>query len=542
MNRHTRQTTVIAVVVALLAAMAAGGGVWLALRDGETAPPASGVTTAPTPTPEPTTPGHRTMTVRVYFHQQAPGPESDPGKVVAVSRTVPRSPKVATAALTELLGGPTAREGAAGYWSLFSDDTAGMLRSVRVTGGTGFADFRDFRRLVPNATSSYGSAALLAELDATLRQFPTIRRTRYAFNGDVPAFYAWLQLGPPWLPTGSWRAIAPAPIAGRDGAAAVWTGRQLLVWGGHGRIPGAGLRPLGDGAAYDPTGDRWQPIPTAPAGVQGTSTAAAWTGSRMLVWLGNAPDGPTVGATYDPARRAWRRITPSPIGPRESFSAIWTGQQLIVFGGSIGDGLATPAGAAYDPTRDHWRILPAPPIAARVDHAAVWTGREMLVWGGRDARRNLGDGAAYDPRTDRWRPIAGRSASPVAAAAWTGTRMLVWDRSSTDGRTTGALYDPVRDRWTPIARGPALAANHSGPVWTGTQLVAWNGTGTGAIAYAPATNSWSTLPAGPLVRGDRLGAAMVWTGREVVIWSGWSTAAASPPYRDGAAYRPATGT
>ena len=56
MNRHTRQTTVIVVVVALLAAAAAGGGVWLALRDGETAPAASGVTTAPTPTPEPTTP------------------------------------------------------------------------------------------------------------------------------------------------------------------------------------------------------------------------------------------------------------------------------------------------------------------------------------------------------------------------------------------------------------------------------------------------------------------------------------------------------
>jgi hypothetical protein len=27
-----------------------------------------------------------------------------------------------------------------------------------------------------------------------------------------------------------------------------------------------------------------------------------------------------------------------------------------------------------------------------------------------------------------------------------------------------------------------------------------------------------------------------------VIRSGWSTAAASPPYRDGAAYRPPTGT
>lgn len=80
-------------------------------------------------------------------------------------------------------------------------------------------------------------------------------------------------------------------------------------------------------------------------------------------------------------------------------------------------------------------------------------------------------------------------------------------------------------------------------MWTGTQLVAWNGgAGTTGIAYTPATNIWSILLAGPLARGARSGAAMVWTGREVVIWSDWSTAATVPPYRDGAAYRPATST
>jgi hypothetical protein len=178
------------------------------------------------------------MTIRVYFHQQAPGPESDPGKVVPVSRTVPRSPKVATAALNELLGGPTARERAAGYWSFFSDDTAGMLRSVRVTAGTGFADFRDFRRLVPDATS-YGSAALLAESDGTLRQFRTIKCTLYAFNGDVPAFYAWLRLGPPWMPAGTWRAIAPAPSPAVT--ARLPSGRAASCWSGAGTAasPGA---------------------------------------------------------------------------------------------------------------------------------------------------------------------------------------------------------------------------------------------------------------------------------------------------------------
>ena len=165
------------------------------------------------------------MTVRVFFHEQAPGPESDPGKVVPVSRTVPRSPEVAIAALNELLRGPTAGECAAGYWSFFSDDTAGMLRSVRASPE------------VPASPTSATSAGC----------FPT-----------PPAAMA-----------------APAPIAGRDGAAAVWTSRQLLVWGGNGRLPGAGLRLLRDGVAYDPAGDRWQPIPTAPAGVQGTSAVAA---------------------------------------------------------------------------------------------------------------------------------------------------------------------------------------------------------------------------------------------------------------------------
>jgi hypothetical protein len=77
-----------------------------------------------------------------------------------------------------------------------------------VTGGTGFADFREVRRLLPNATSNSGSSALLAELDAALKQFPTFKGSLYAFNGDVPAFYTWLQNGTPSMLTAIWRAIA----------------------------------------------------------------------------------------------------------------------------------------------------------------------------------------------------------------------------------------------------------------------------------------------------------------------------------------------
>lgn len=177
---------VVGAVVVLLAVVAA---VLVAVRADRTATP------TPTPSATPTATSTADITsFAVYFHQGTP---DDPREVVAVPRSVPKTEAVATAALTELLRGPTEAERKAGYWSMFEGETAGDLKSVRVVSGVAYADFLDFRELIPNATSSFGSAALLAELDATLQQFPTVKSTVYSFNGDVAAFYHWLQLTPP---------------------------------------------------------------------------------------------------------------------------------------------------------------------------------------------------------------------------------------------------------------------------------------------------------------------------------------------------------
>lgn len=105
-----------------------------------------------------------------------------------------RTPQVA---LDELLRGPTAGELAAGYSSWFSDATKDALRGLIVTDGVARADFRALDRLIPNASSSCGSSALLSALDATIRQFPEIRETRYSVDGSEERFYAWLQRSPP---------------------------------------------------------------------------------------------------------------------------------------------------------------------------------------------------------------------------------------------------------------------------------------------------------------------------------------------------------
>ena len=63
-------------------------------------------------------------------------------------------------------------------------------------------------------------------------------------------------------------------------------------------------------------------------------------------------------------------------------------------------------GLAYKPSTDTWRKLPEFPLREREFPVLVWTGEELIVWGGaketlgnvhRDPPAPLHDGAAYTP-------------------------------------------------------------------------------------------------------------------------------------------------
>lgn len=113
-------------------------------------------------------------------------------RVWPLRRTV-IGPAVLGGAMRALLAGPTRAERARGYGGWFSAATAGHLRRARITGGVAYVDFRSFAREVPNASSSCGSALLLAQLNRTALQFPTVKRAVYSFDGSADAFYGWLQ-------------------------------------------------------------------------------------------------------------------------------------------------------------------------------------------------------------------------------------------------------------------------------------------------------------------------------------------------------------
>lgn len=140
-------------------------------------------------------PGASEMEITVYFNCDERG-----GTGVApfpVHRVVERSRAVLRASLTALLAGPTREERDASISSWFSAATAGLLRSVTVgAGGHAIVDF-DARlsSVIPGASTSFGSAVLLSQLDATVLRFRTVESVEYRLDGDCAAFNEWLQGG-----------------------------------------------------------------------------------------------------------------------------------------------------------------------------------------------------------------------------------------------------------------------------------------------------------------------------------------------------------
>ncbi len=329
---------------------------------------------------------------------------------------------------------------------------------------------------------------------------------------------------------GRWTPMADGPLSPRIAAAGVWTGDELVLWGGRdcpdGRCDDESVPPLADGAAYSGAGDSWRTLASSPLSAR-SGAAAEWSGTEMLLWGGRDAGGPLVdGAAYDPATDRWRMLAPSPLSAR-SAQSVWTGTEMVIWGGSVdasGEEVFAD-GAAYDPATDSWRMLAPAPIQGRFDMVVNWTNDELIVWGGRAGAENLADGAAYDPATDDWRVLAPSPLSPrVARSQWSGDELLIWGgEQGAEALVDGAAYDPVADAWQVLAPSPLTARRGHVMEWTGTELLIWGGGGgTGAFlfgtgaAYDPAADSWRDLPPSP----GRFIPVAEWTGQEMLVWGG----------------------
>lgn len=174
----------------------------------------------------------------------------------------------------------------------------------------------------------------------------------------------------------------------------------MIVWGGESEQGIGSPTLLNSGGAYDPGNDSWTPITMVGSPLPARCHSAVWTGSEMIVFGGQSDvllacgnSSVNSGARYNPATDAWNSVSDAPFSSTLSGpEVVWTGEHLITWFDSTG--------GRYDPTTDIWQgisFVGAP--STRNHHTIVWTGTRMIVWGGEFAGP-LGDGAKYDPNFD----------------------------------------------------------------------------------------------------------------------------------------------
>jgi len=142
--------------------------------------------------------------------------------------------------------------------------------------------------------------------------------------------------------------------------------------------------------------------------------------------------GSPQGSASELASAHWSVLSPGPLSARTDQSSLWTGSDLLVWGGvasqsSGGDGLAD--GAAYRPATNTWQRLAPAPMSGRGGATAVWIGDEAMVWGGEsvvgETVHALSDGAIYDTATQRWHVLSRSPLTPRTVSEHPRPRLVV---------------------------------------------------------------------------------------------------------------------
>jgi hypothetical protein len=283
---------------------------------------------------------------------------------------------------TSTAGAPSARRAHAAVWT-----GSRML----VWGGSGAEDLASGGGIYDPATDTWAAMAAAGEPEPRTMFTTTWTGTALVVWGGFAAPTTVFGNGGIYNPaSNTWSAVAgagaPSP---RFGHSAVWAGDRVIFWGGQDLADW--LDTGGMLAPTPPPGGQWIGA-TGAAGAPSRREghAAVWTGTGMLVWGGwNGGLYSETGGIFDPAGGAWAATSAAMApAPRRGHAAVWTGAAMVVWGGYAGesDEITFGDGGRFTPDGGGGAWLPIPEVStlsARRDHAAVWTGSEVIVWGGR---------------------------------------------------------------------------------------------------------------------------------------------------------------
>jgi hypothetical protein len=304
---------------------------------------------------------------------------------------------------------------------------------------------------------------------------------------------------------GAWHALARSPLGPRAGINPVWTGTEVLVWGGN-----RGMLFLQDGAAYNPSTQSWRSL--TPNQWAFPSTISVWAGDRFVVLAKNS------GATYVPATDAWHDLPNLPSRVNGSFlGVVWTGHDIL--------GVAQNRGsifvARYDPSSNSWVLGPAQQAAIPTDneHVSVaWTGTALGYWDGNH------QGWLYTPTKQTWRKLPPTANPPDTRSSLADVdgRLVVAYPTGSGNQRQLVVAQLSADTWHTVTTLPAqqntqpalVAADHAAIV------IDRSGRATPIKVTVP-TGKHTALVGYPLDPGSET--AAVRTDDGLFVWGGYQT-------------------
>jgi hypothetical protein len=321
---------------------------------------------------------------------------------------------------------------------------------------------------------------------------------------------------------GSWTRLPDAPISPRTGGIAVWTGTEAIFLGGeidHLCPPTADCKEAPtyarDGAAYDPVAGTWRTIAPAPVAVVAYFPHAVVGDNLVLV------DKDGSWHAYDASEDQWRGLPAMPDSPADPAPLSETGGRVYALG--RGDEVqvldlstatwSTLPASPHAPRIDVQNVIATP-------EGIVVTGVDSTVENDGTVPSWL-FAEVYDGNS--WRRLERSDMVDGWGWSWTGERLVSPTSDCVDGGETnpyprcipqGGILDPGTGTWGELPDAPEFDENVWGITADGGPLVTRFGR-----VYDDSTGKWMGLPPRPKDAPD-YDIAGVWADGTLIAFGG----------------------
>jgi hypothetical protein len=192
-----------------------------------------------------------------------------------------------------------------------------------------------------------------------------------------------------------------------------------------------------------------------------------------------------VGLARSDEASGWRELPAPPLSPRELATGFWTGEDVVLVGGSDAPPCPPTAacsvasvppladGAAYDPAAGTWRAIPDAPIGFSWSEPELVDGSAYLWIPGEPGRPDAPGGfLAYRIDGDRWEQFELPTSDPGwYATLAAGSRIVAHTHDDAEVERPDFVFDTETSAWSELPDDPFDDPYSRELAWDGRRLL-----------------------------------------------------------------------